>query len=92
VDLPITIDEAILGGTIEVPTIDGRVALKLPRRASSGQVLRMRGKGVKRGDQRGDQMVTLKIVAPPAIDDDLEAFFRRWREGHAYDPRKGIVP
>ena len=64
----------------------------MPKGASSGQVLRVRGKGVKRGDRRGDQMVTLKIVAPPAIDDELEAFFRRWREGHAYDPRKGVVP
>ena len=47
---------------------------------------------MKRGDKRGDQLVTLKIVAPPSIDSELEAFFRRWREGHAYDPRKGVVP
>jgi DnaJ-class molecular chaperone len=92
VELPITIDEAVLGARVEVPTIDGRVALTVPKGASSGQVLRVRGKGVKRGDRRGDQMVTLRIAAPPAIDDELEAFFRRWREGHAYDPRKGVVP
>ena len=92
VELPITIDEAILGGKVEVPTIDGRVALTVPKGATSGQVLRVRGKGVKRGDRRGDQMVTLKIVAPPTVDAELEAFFRRWRENHAYDPRKGVVP
>jgi len=92
VELPITIDEAILGGKVEVPTIDGRVALTVPKGATTGQVLRVRGKGVKRGDRPGDQMVTLKIVAPPTVDAELETFFRRWRENHAYDPRKGVVP
>jgi DnaJ-class molecular chaperone len=92
VELPITLDEAVLGAKVEVPTIDGRVALTVPKGASSGQVLRLRGKGVRRADRRGDQLVTLKIVAPPAVDDELESFFRRWREGHAYDPRKGVVP
>ena len=92
VEIPITIDEAILGGKVEVPTVDGRVALTVPKGTSSGRVLRVRGKGVKRGDRRGDQLVTLKIVAPPTIDEELEAFLRRWREGHAHDPRKGVVP
>ncbi len=92
VELPITLDEAVLGGKVEVPTIDGRVALAVPKGASTGRVLRLRGKGVKRGSKRGDQLVTLKLAMPPAVDDELEAFFRRWREGHAYDPRKGVVP
>jgi DnaJ-class molecular chaperone len=91
-ELPISLDEAVLGGRVEVPTIDGRVALTVPKGASTGRVLRLRGKGVKRGTARGDQLVTLKIVAPPEVDAELEAFFRRWREGHAYDPRKGVVP
>ena len=75
-----------------MPTIDGRVALSVPKGASSGRVLRVRGKGVQRGDRRGDQLVTLKVVSPPQVDAELEAFFRRWREEHAYDPRKGVVP
>jgi DnaJ-class molecular chaperone len=92
IELPISLDEAVLGAKVEVPTIDGRVAMTVPRGASSGRVLRLRGKGVKRGDKRGDQLVTLRIVAPPAVDDELESFFRGWREKHAYDPRKGVVP
>ncbi len=92
VELPVTIDEAVLGGKIEVPTIDGRVAVSVPKGASSGQVLRLRGRGVRRGDGRGDQLVSLKIVAPNKVDAELEDFFRRWRESHAYDPRKGVVP
>jgi DnaJ-class molecular chaperone len=90
IELPITLDEAVLGGKVETPTIDGPVALKIPKGASSGQVLRLRGRGVKRGDARGDQRVTLRIVAPPKIDAELEAFFEKWRETHAYDPRKGM--
>ena len=92
VELPISLDEAVLGARVEVPTIGGRVMLNVPKGASSGQVLRLRGKGVKRGEKRGDQRVMLRIVAPPEVDAELEAFFRRWREGHAYDPRKGVVP
>ena len=92
VELPISLDEAVLGARVEVPTIGGRVALNVPMGASSGQVLRLRGKGVKRGDKRGDQRVTLKIVSPPEVDAELQDFFRRWRESHAYDPRKGVVP
>ena len=92
VELPITLDEAVLGGRVEVPTIDGRVALTVPKGASSGRVLRIRGRGIKRGGKRGDQLVTLKLVAPPRVDDELETFFRGWRESHAYDPRKGVVP
>ena len=90
VDLPITFDEAVLGARIECPTIGGRVALTVPRGATSGQVLRLRGRGVKKGAGHGDQRVTLKIVAPPRIDPELEEFMRRWREDHRYDPRRGM--
>jgi DnaJ-class molecular chaperone len=90
IDLPISFDEAVLGAKIECPTIGGRVAVSVPKGASSGQVLRLRGRGVKSGAGHGDQRVTLKIVAPPTIDTDLEDFMRRWRESHSYDPRRGM--
>lgn len=90
IELPITIDEAVLGGKVATPTIDGKVNLTIPRGASSGQVLRLRGRGVKRGDRRGDQRVRLKIVSPPKVDAELEAFMEAWRKDHAYDPRKGM--
>lgn len=92
VELPITIDEAILGGKIEVPTVSGRVALTIPKGSSSGQTLRLRGKGVKRRDGKthGDQLVRLKIVMPPTIDTELEEFMRKWRERRRYDPRADL--
>jgi DnaJ-class molecular chaperone len=91
IELPITFDEAVLGGKVETPTIDGKVALTIPKGATTGQTLRLRGRGVKRGDKRGDQRVRLKIVSPPEIDSALSAFFEDWRKTHAYDPRKGMV-
>jgi len=90
-ELPIAIDEAVLGAKVEVPTIDGRVALAIPKGASSGRVLRLRGRGVRKRDRTGDQLVTLRIVMPPKIDDELETFFKGWRGKHAYDPRKGVL-
>lgn len=90
IELPISIDEAVLGGKVETPTIDGKVALTVPKGATTGQILRLRGRGVKRGDARGDQRVRLKIVTPPAIDPALAEFFETWRKDHAYDPRKGM--
>jgi DnaJ-class molecular chaperone len=89
VELPITIDEAVLGGKVEVPTVSGRVALTVPKGATSGQTLRLRGKGVKRRDGKGngDQLVKLKVVLPQRIDGELEEFMQRWRDQHRYDPR-----
>jgi DnaJ-class molecular chaperone len=89
ITLPISFDEAVLGARIETPTIDGPVSLTVPKGATSGQVLRLRGRGVKKGDKRGDQHVEIRIAAPPTVDGDLEEFFRKWRESHGYDPRKG---
>lgn len=92
--LPITIDEAVLGGKVAVPTISGAVNLTIPKAASSGQVLRLRGRGVApRGrEERGDQLVELKVVLPPEVDDDLAEFMESWKQTHAYDPRKGMTP
>jgi len=91
ITLPITIDEAVLGGKVETPTIEGTVKLYIPKGASSGQVLRMRGRGVKpAGQPAGDQRVELRIIAPDKIDKKLEEFMESWRKTNAYDPRKGM--
>jgi DnaJ-class molecular chaperone len=92
IELPVTVDEAVLGGRIEAPTVSGRVALTIPKGSSSGQTLRLRGKGVKRRDGKthGDQLVRLKVVMPPTIDGELEEFMQKWRERHRYDPRADL--
>lgn len=91
ITLPITLDEAVLGGQVETPTIDGKVKLTIPKGASSGQTLRMRGRGVKPAHKPvGDQRVELRIVTPPEPDTELKDFMEKWRKTNAYDPRKGM--
>ncbi|MGE0630178.1 MAG: DnaJ C-terminal domain-containing protein [Hyphomicrobiaceae bacterium] len=88
-EVPVTIDEAVLGARIEVPTISGRVQLTLPKGTSSGTVFRLRGKGVRNATSgnTGDQLVTVRIVLPERIDDQLSYFMAEWRQKHGYDPR-----
>lgn len=87
VELPISIDEAVLGGKIEVPTVSGRVQLSIPKGTSSGKTFRLKGKGVRtRSGGYGDELVTVRIVLPDEIDDSLSYFFSEWRQKNAYDP------
>lgn len=91
IELPITLDEAVLGAKIDVPTISGTVSMSIPKGASSGRKLRLKGKGVahKKG-KAGDQIVRLKIVLPDVIDTSLEELARRWRDHSSFDPRKDL--
>ena len=85
VEVPISVDEAVLGAKIAVPTIDGSVTLKVPQNSSSGTILRLKGKGIA---GRGDQHVRLKIVLPSETDEKLRAFLEERRGGRSFDPRK----
>lgn len=87
-ELAIGIDEAVLGAKVETQTIAGRLIVSIPKGASSGQTLRLKGKGIKgKGGIHGDHLIRLKIVMPRAIDSELETFMHGWREKNAYDPR-----
>ncbi len=80
-DLPVTLDEAVLGAKVRVPTVDGPVMLSVPKGSSSGKVLRLKGKGfTAKGGARGDQLVTLMIDLP-ADDAGLAGFAEGWRDG-----------
>ena len=83
-DVPITIHEAMAGGRIEVPTLDGSVRVKLPAGATSGQKMRLRGKGVRMARGRGDLFLVLRPTAPEtdaaealALAEKLEAFYAK---------------
>lgn len=88
-DLPITIDEAVLGARIEVPTISSRVQLTVPKSTSSGQAFRVKGKGVNNAGtgKQGDQIVTVRIVLPERPEESLAYFLSEWRKKNAYRVR-----
>ncbi|WP_340214066.1 DnaJ C-terminal domain-containing protein [Dinoroseobacter shibae] len=91
VEVPITFDEAVLGAKVEVPTLSGKVSMGIPRGATSGQRLRLKGRGIKPAKgEAGDQYVRLKIVTPPKIDAEMEDIARRWRDLGAPDPRASL--
>ncbi|MEQ8824808.1 MAG: J domain-containing protein [Filomicrobium sp.] len=87
-DVPVTLDEAVLGGRIEVSTIGSRVQLNLPKGTTSGRMFRLKGKGIRNAKTgvTGDQIVTVRIVMPSNVDDDLAYFFSQWKQKHSYDP------
>jgi DnaJ-class molecular chaperone len=90
IDLPIGLSEAVLGGSVEAPTITGPVTLTIPKGANSGARLRLKNKGFPQGGgaERGHQYVTLTIKLPDEIDTELETFVAEWAPKHEYDPRR----
>jgi molecular chaperone DnaJ len=87
--VPVTISEAALGAKIEVPTIDGRALLKIPAATESGQKFRLRGKGApsRKGAARGDQLVEVKLVTPPATDERTKELLRELDRLNPENPR-----
>ncbi|PLX36395.1 MAG: molecular chaperone DnaJ [Hyphomicrobiales bacterium] len=87
-DLPIGLDEAVLGGKVRVPTLEGAVDLTLPANTNGGRTMRLRGKGLpKAGDTRGDLFVQVRIVLPEGGDAELEELMKRWRDEKRVTPR-----
>jgi DnaJ-class molecular chaperone len=86
-DLPVSLKEAVLGGKVPVPTLNGTVNLSIPPGANSGSVLRLKGKGVPAhgGTAAGDLYVRLVVSLPEKPDPELTRFAQGWSE--AYDPR-----
>lgn len=89
-DLPIALDEAVLGAKVRVPTVDGPVMLSIPKGSGSGKVLRLKGKGFTgKSGARGDQLVTL-MVDVPADDAELAAFLENWSGRGKSNPRAAL--
>jgi len=87
VDLPITLTEAVAGGKINVPTIDGPVSMSVPAGSNTGTRLRLRGRGIApKGVAAGDQYITLKVMLPKEPDEALSDFVNNW-PGRTYDVR-----
>ncbi|MGD9849393.1 MAG: DnaJ C-terminal domain-containing protein, partial [Desulfuromonas sp.] len=68
-EMPISFTQAALGGEIEVPTLEGRVRMKVPAGTQSGKVLKLSSKGIVdlQGSRRGDQLVVLRVETPTKL-------------------------
>lgn len=88
--LPITPWEAALGASVKVPTIDGKISLKIPAGSQSGKKLRLKGRGLP-GQTAGDLYIVLQIMTPPAKTEKAKAFYHEMAEKMPFDPRDKLT-
>lgn len=90
-DLPVTVPEAALGAEVKLPTFEGPVQLRVPKGASSGMQLRLRGKGIPdmKGGPRGDLYAVVQVMLPPDSA-ALHKAVKPLAELYTGDPREGI--
>jgi molecular chaperone DnaJ len=93
VTVPVSFTELALGTTLSVPTLDGKVGVRVPKGTTDGRILRVRGRGVpKRSGGQGDLLVTVKVAVPPNLEgaakDALESYAVAERSS-GFDPRAG---
>ena len=82
-EIPISFVQAALGAKIDAPTIDGKVELTIPEGTQSGQVLKIRGKGIPalRGDKRGDEFVKIKVLTPKNLSSRQKKLLQEFEDG-----------
>jgi curved DNA-binding protein len=90
-ELPLTPSEAVLGGDIEVPTLDGLVKMKLPPGVTSGKRLRLANKGYPTGNgDRGDQLVEIQVLIPKEISEEERELYEKLRQIETFKPRQDL--
>ena len=87
VEVPVSLEEAVLGAKVSVPTLSGNVQVTVPPWTKGGGALRLKGKGLPKAGGAGDLLVALRIVLPDEPDPALEALARRWRGAGRPGPR-----
>jgi curved DNA-binding protein len=89
-DLPITVGEAYRGAKVRVPTPDGPITLTVPKHAQSGQIARLKGRGVKRKDSAGDLYIRFQIKLPVTDSEELEEAVKTLESAMAGDLRADV--
>ena len=89
-ELPVSYPELVRGAKVSVPTLDGRITVKVPEGSRDGQVLRLRGRGITRKGVTGDLRITLRVATPPTgtAEAELDAYAEALTAA-GYDPRRG---
>jgi DnaJ-class molecular chaperone len=90
VDVPVSLWEALFGAKVEVPTLDGMLTLSIPPGTGGGAKLRIKGKGVFRGEEHGDQFVIIKITMPKDLDESEKESLRKLAAKHPIDARANV--
>jgi molecular chaperone DnaJ len=90
-DLPVNFADAVLGTEIEIPTVEGKVKIKLKNGTQAGEVLRLRGKGLPsvNGYGTGDQLVHVNIYTPTSISSEEKEMMEQLRESSNFEPKTG---
>ena len=89
-DVPVSFYEALLGTKVEVPTLEGPVTLTIPPGTSSGAKLRIKGRGIERGEEKGDQLVVTKVIVPKALDDQGRELVKQLQARAPLDARADV--
>jgi DnaJ-class molecular chaperone len=89
-ELPVSLYEALLGTKVTVPTLDGPVTLSVPPGTPSHAKLRIKGRGVFRGEEKGDQHVVIRVVVPRDLDDEDKAAVAKLQSKHPIDARADV--
>lgn len=87
-DLPVAPWEAVLGGKVRVPTLEGEIELNIPEGTSSGRKFRLRGRGMGNAAARGDQMVRVMIKSPDKMGDEERALWQQLSEKSTFQARE----
>jgi curved DNA-binding protein len=90
--IPVTPTEAVLGGQVEAPTLDGLVKMNIPPGVRSGQRLRLAQKGYPTEDgKRGDQLVEIQIVTPKNLTQQERELYEKLRQIETFKPRADFI-
>ncbi len=90
-DLPVGASEAVNGATINVPTIDGRVDLRIPAGITSGKRLRIKERGVQqKSGTRGDQYCRILVMLPGDLSEEEKKRLAEIEKAHGFNPRKDV--
>jgi DnaJ-class molecular chaperone len=90
IDLPISMYEALLGTKVSVPTLDGSVTMTIPPGTSGGAKLRIKGQGVDKGTEKGDQLVEIRVVVPKSLEPDDKAVIEKLAAKYPLTPRADL--
>lgn len=90
-DLPISIDESLRGATVNVPTLDGPIAVKVPAGINTNKKLRIKGRGIGFPNRpSGDQLCRILLMLPAQLSDAAKKDLQKWCESNSYNAREAV--